>query len=417
MTTASPPQAAAPRRTTYREVLAEPRFRLLFLTRTVGIVADSLRITTFSALVYAGTGSAPLSALAFSAGFLPQLFGSMLLGSLADRLSPRALICAGYLLEGLAAALLALVRLPTAAGLALVALVAFATPVFTGVSGRLVARWLSGDAYVLGRSLNNMASSGAQLAGLALGGTAVAAFGPRPALALGAALNLLCAAAVRLRLPRLAAERREPHADTAAGAVRRSLHGSGALLRDRGVRRLLLAQWLPSAFVAGAEGLIVAYAGGRGFSPGSYAALLACLPVGMLVGDLVVGRLLPPPARERLVLPLIALMGAPLLCFALEPGRLLAAALLLLTGCGFANGLGLQREFLAALPQDGQGQAFGLLGSGSMTLQGLGPVCLGALTGLCGTGGAMAAAGLAALLTAAWLLSWRRATPAAAPTA
>jgi hypothetical protein len=28
-----------------------------------------------------------------------------------------------------------------------------------------------------------------------------------------------------------------------------------------------------------------------------------------------------------------------------------------------------------------------------MTLQGVGPVCLGALTGLCGTGGAMAAAG------------------------
>ena len=417
MTTASPPRAAAtPRRTTYREVLAEPRFRLLFVTRTVGIVADSLRITTFSALVYAGTGSALLSALAFGAGFLPQLFGSMLLGSLADRLPPRALICSGYLLEGLAAALLALVRLPTAAGLALVALVAFATPVFTGASSRLVARWLSGDAYVLGRSLNNMAASSAQLAGLALGGTAVAAFGPRPALALGAALNLLCAAVVRLRLPRLTAERDEPGSSDGS-AVRRSLRGSGALLRDRGVRRLLLAQWLPSAFVAGAEGLIVAYAGGRGFSAGSYAVLLACLPVGMLLGDLVVGRLLLPPARERLVVPLVAVMGAPLLGFALEPGRLLAAALLLLTGCGFANGLGLQREFLAALPPEGQGQAFGLLGSGNMTLQGAGPVCLGALTGIAGTGSAMAAAGVGSLLTAAWLLSWRRATPAAAPTA
>lgn len=79
-------------RATYREVLAEPRFRLLFSTRTVAITADALRITTFSVLVFSVTGSALLSALAFGIGFIPQLFGSLLLGSLADRLPPRALI-------------------------------------------------------------------------------------------------------------------------------------------------------------------------------------------------------------------------------------------------------------------------------------------------------------------------------------
>ncbi|MFE0464674.1 MFS transporter, partial [Kitasatospora sp. NPDC058965] len=54
MTVTAPP----PARTTYREVLAEPKFRLLFLTRVLAIVADSLRIITFTALVFAGTGSA-----------------------------------------------------------------------------------------------------------------------------------------------------------------------------------------------------------------------------------------------------------------------------------------------------------------------------------------------------------------------
>ncbi|MFB8036620.1 MFS transporter, partial [Streptomyces sp. NPDC056004] len=44
-------------RATYREVLAEPRFRLLFSTRTVAVTADSLRITTFSVLVFSATGS------------------------------------------------------------------------------------------------------------------------------------------------------------------------------------------------------------------------------------------------------------------------------------------------------------------------------------------------------------------------
>ncbi|MEU3028753.1 MFS transporter [Streptomyces incarnatus] len=406
MTTTAEP-ARDDHRATYREVLAEPRFRLLFTTRAVAITADSLRITTFSVLVFTATGSALFSALAFGISFLPQLFGSLLLGSLADRLPPRALIAGGYALECAAAALLALVRMPIAASLGAVALIALATPLFSGASSRLVARWLQGDAYVLGRSLNNIASSGAQLFGLALGGAAVAVLGAHRALAVSAALHLGCALAVGLRLPRL-----EPDVTGGArgdgGAVRASLRGAGLLLRGRTVRRLMLAQWLPSAFVAGAEGLIVAYAGGRHFAPGWYAVLMGCLPVGMLTGDLLVGRLLRPPTRERLVVPLVALMGLPLIGFAAEPGVGVSCALLLLTGSGFAYGLGLQRPFLDALPGDGQGQAFGLLGSGNMTLQGVGPACFGSVAEGIGTGGAIALAGGAAVLTAGWILGWRQ---------
>lgn len=409
-TTAEPVQGD--HRATYREVLAEPRFRLLFTTRTVAITADSLRITTFSVLVFTATGSALFSALAFGISFLPQLFGSLLFGSLADRLPPRALIACGYALECAAAVLLALVRMPIAASLGIVALIALATPLFSGASSRLVARWLEGDAYVLGRSLNNMASSGAQLFGLALGGAAVAVLGAHRALAVSAALYLGCALAVRLRLPRLEPGGSDGTSGSAAGdggAVRASLRGAGLLLRGRTVRRLMLAQWLPSAFVAGAEGLIVAYAGGRHFAPGWYAVLMGCLPVGMLIGDLLVGRLLRPSVRERLVVPLVVLMGLPLIGFAAEPGVGVSCALLLLTGSGFAYGLGLQRPFLDALPQDGQGQAFGLLGSGNMTLQGVGPACFGSVAEGIGTGGAIALAGGAAALTAGWILSWRRA--------
>ncbi|MFB7828373.1 MFS transporter [Streptomyces hydrogenans] len=402
-------------RATYRDVLAEPRFRLLLSTRTVAITADSLRITTFSVLVFTATGSPLLSALAFGIGFLPQLFGSLLLGSLADRLPPRALIAGGYAVECAAALLLALVRLPIAASLVVVALVALATPVFSGASSRLVARCLDGDAYVLGRSLNNIAASGAQLFGLALGGAVVAVLGPHRALAVSAALYLGCALALRIRLPRL--EPDECHGTPGSprgdgGAVRASLHGARLLLRGRTVRRLMLAQWLPPAFVAGAEGLIVAYAGGRHFAPGWYAVLMGCLPVGMLVGDLLVGRLLPPPARERLVVPLAGLMGVPLVGFAAEPGVGASSCLLLLCGFGFAYGLGLQRPFLDALPRDGQGQAFGLLGAGGMTLQGVGPACFGSLAAGIGTGGAIALAGGAAVLTAVWILAWR---PPASP--
>ncbi|MFF5497748.1 MFS transporter [Streptomyces aquilus] len=415
--TAEPAQGS--HRATYREVMAEPRFRTLFTTRAVAITAGSLRITTFSVLVFAATGSALWSALAFGIGFLPQLFGSLLLGSLADRLPPRALIAGGYAVEGTVALLLALVRMPIAASLGVMALVALATPVFGGASGRLVARWLKGDAYVLGRSLNNIASSGAQLFGLALGGAVVAVLGPHRALAVSAALYFGCALAIRMRLPRL--ERGESAGTPGsvrggAGAVRASLRGAGLLLRGHTVRRLMLAQWLPPAFVTGAEALIVAYAGERHFAPGWYAVLMGCLPVGMLVGDLLVGRLLRPPTRERLVVPLTALTGAPLVGFAAEPAVGVSSCLLLLCGFGLAYGLGLQRPFLEALPYEGQGQAFGLLGSGSMTLQGLGPACLGSVAAGIGTGNTIALAGGAALLTAGWTLTWHPpTTPAPVP--
>ncbi|MET9663529.1 MFS transporter [Streptomyces sp. NPDC006510] len=405
--TAEPAQSN--HRATYREVLAEPRFRLLFSTRAVSITADALRITTFSVLVFSATGSALLSAVAFGIGFIPQLFGSLLLGSLADRLPPRALITGGYALTCAAALLLALVRMPVAASLGVVALVSLATPVFHGASSRLVAQSMEGDAYVLGRSLNNIAGAGAQLFGLALGGAVVAALGPRRALAVSAVLYLGCALAIRIRLPRPQPGEfgGTPGSDGGdSGAVRASLQGAGLLLRGRTVRRLMLAQWLPVALVAGAEGLIVAYAGERHFAPGWYAVLMGCLPVGMLVGDLLVGRLLRPRSRERLVVPLIALAGLPLIGFAAEPGVGVSSCLLLLSGLGYAYNLGLQRPFLDALPQDGQGQAFGLLGSGSMTLQGVGPVCLGSVAAGIGTGGAIALAGGAVALTAGWILTW-----------
>ncbi|WP_262388317.1 MFS transporter [Streptomyces parvus] len=403
-------------RATYREVLAEPRFRLLFSTRAVAITADALRITTFSVLVFSSTGSALLSAVAFGIGFIPQLFGSLLLGSLADRLPPRALIAGGYALTCATALLLAVVRMPVAASLGVVALVSLATPVFHGASSRLVAQSLEGDAYVLGRSLSNIASAGAQLFGLALGGAAVAALGPRRALAVSAVLYLGCALAIRIRLPRLQPGESGGTPGSVGGdggAVRASLQVAGLLLRGRTVRRLMLAQWLPVALVAGVEGLIVAYAGERRFAPGWYAVLMGCLPVGMLVGDLLVGRFLRPRTRERLVVPLAALAGLPLIGFAAEPGVGVSSCLLLISGLGYAYGLGLQRPFLDALPHDGQGQAFGLLGSGSMTLQGVGPVCLGtAAAAGAGTGGAIALAGGAVVLTAGWILTWH---PAVCP--
>ncbi|MFF5225463.1 MFS transporter [Dactylosporangium sp. NPDC000521] len=390
---------------TYREVFAEPSFRALFVARTLAIGANSLQIFALSVLVYAGTGSPLLSALAFGAGFLPQVVGGLLLGSLTDRLRPRPLIVAGYAVEALLAAALALLDLPVAASLSLVAVVACGTPVFAGSAARVIAEQLTGDAYVLGRSVSNMSSSAAQLLGLAGGGVAVAAAGPRHALLFAAACHVAAAVLVRFGLPAsisrgsiLPAAGSRGDGRSRGGAVRDSLAGASALFGDRTVRRLLLAQWLPSAFAAGAEALLVAYAGRRGFPSGSGAVLMAAPAAGMLLGNFVAGRFLRPTLRERLSAPLLLLLGTPLIAVLAAPPLPVLAALLVVAGTGFAYGLGLQRAFLAAAPEDRRGQLFALLSTGMMALQGLSPLLLGTVAELTSPALAIASAGAATVL-------------------
>jgi predicted MFS family arabinose efflux permease len=391
----------APPRATYGQVLADPIYRLLFVTRALAIAADSLRILALSVLIYAATSSPLLGALAFGAGFLPQLFGSALFGAVADRVRPRRIIVTGYAVECATAVLLATLRLPVGVSLAVVAAVACFMPVFGGASARVIAETLRGDAYVLGRSLSTMSSSAAQLIGLAGGGVAIASLGsPQRALLASAGLHAVAALAVRLRLPDLPAT----PAGTAGSVVRHSWQANRALLADRRVRRLLLAQWLPPAFSVGAEALLVAYAAERGFAAGAAGYLMACLPVGMFAGDLVVGRFIAPRTRERLVGPLVALLGLPLVALGAAVPLPAVLGLLVLSGAGFAYTLGLQRAFLDALPEAMRGQGFGLLSSGLMTAQGLGPAVFGAVALVTGVPAAVALAGAAAATCVAIVL-------------
>jgi predicted MFS family arabinose efflux permease len=121
----------------------------------------------------------------------------------------------------------------------------------------------------------------------------------------------------------------------------------------------------------------------------------------MLVGQLAVGRLVPPDLRTRLVAPLILVLGLPPVFFALDPPLLVCGALMLVSGTGFAYSLGLQRAFVDAIPEQGRGQAFGLLSTGLMTLQGVGPVLFGAVAQLSAARWAIALAGVAAAATVA----------------
>jgi len=395
------------RRTTYRSVFAAGQFRVLFAAFTMYVLGFEFEILGLSVLVFTQTRSATLAALAFGIGFAPQAVGGALLTSLADRLPPRAVIGTGLLTRAVPGLVIGLwPGLPVAAMLALVAVAALVAPVFTAATSSLLPDVLDGDRYVLGRSVFNLMGSGTQILGLGIGG-ALLAIVPARWLLLAAGISLtLGAAVIRLGLrpheAREPYEAREPHAARGGrpGVIGATLSGHVRLFADPVVRGLLLAQWLPAWFATGAESLIVPYTASLGHPASAAGPLLAAVPAGMVLGEVLIGRFCPPARRRRLAFPLVAAMGIPLLAFFCRPSLPLAGLALLVVGLGFAYQLGIQQAFLDSLPEQRRGQAFGLNSTGAMGGQGLIPPAAGALAALLGAGPAMAIAGVATVLAA-----------------
>ncbi|WP_327106323.1 MFS transporter [Nonomuraea glycinis] len=378
---------------TYGEVFAVREFRVLFGSFALLVAGDSIKMLALSVLVYAQTGSPGLSAAAYMAGWLPYIAGGMFLLSLADRLPPRAVMVVGELVRVVVCLLLAFAGLPVWAMLALVLVTGLFSPVFGAARSALLPDVLPGDAFVLGRSLLGVTSAGAQVAGLAVGGAFLAVAGPHGALAATAGLSALAALLLRYGLPY------RPARQTGAGgqgAVRTTVRVNRLLLADPRVRGLLLASWLPPLCLAGAEAMIVPYLGGQGQA----GVVLAAAAVGMAVGEFAVGRFAAPALRERLSLPLAALLGIPWLGFLAAPGAGWAAAIAATAAAGLAYQLGLQRRFVDAVPEEVRGQAFGLLSTGLMTGQAIGAALIGVLGELFSPRLAIVAAGGAAILVA-----------------
>jgi MFS family permease len=403
------------RRTTYRAVFAAPEFRVLFAGFTLYVLGFEFEILGLSVLVFAQTHSSFLTALAFSLGFAPQAVGGALFSSLADRLPPRLVIGSGLLIRAVPGIVIGLFPgLPIPVMLALVAAAAAIAPVFSAAVSGLLPDVLTGDRYVLGRSVFNLTGSGTQILGLGLAGAILAAV-PARWLLLAAGGSLIAAAALARfglhrraartaqapQAPRAPQEAQAPHpARRSRGVVRATFAGNIALLTNPSVRGLLLVQWLPAWCAAGAESLIVPYTGSLGRPASGAAPLLAAVPAGMLLGEVVTGRFLRPATRRRLAFPLAVLTGLPLLAFFFRPPLTTAAAVLLVSGLGFAYQLGLQQAFLDSVPERLRGQAFGLYTTGAMGGQGLGPMVAGVLASALAPGPAMALAGTGTVVAA-----------------
>jgi predicted MFS family arabinose efflux permease len=117
--------------------------------------------------------------------------------------------------------------------------------------------------------------------------------------------------------------------------------------------------------VVGCESLYVSY------DPRAAGTLFACAALGMLAGDVTVGRLLPARLRPRLGVPLLVLLAAPYLALFLRPPLPLTAVLVALASVGFGASLVQQERLVTLTPDELTGHALGLHSAGMLTAQGL----------------------------------------------
>ncbi|MEU3515177.1 MFS transporter [Streptomyces sp. NPDC006654] len=400
----APTSPTAP--TGYRSLFRTAEFTPLFLGSAAHNAGGTVGGLALGTLVYRSTGSPLLSALSMFGPSLAQVLGATFLLSGADRLPPRTTLAAISLTFAIATAAMALPGLPPAVLLTGVLLLGLVAALGGGVRWGLLTEILTKDGYLPGRSLFNMMSGLVQVAGYATGGALLATVSPRTCLLLAAALYLTAAVVVRLGL-----STRPPRA-AGRPSVAATWRTNALLWSSRPRRLTYLGLWLPNGLVVGCESLYVSYA------PKSAGTLFACAALGMLAGDLTVGRLLPPAVRPRLATPLLLLLATPYLVFFLHPAPALAAGCAAVASVGFGASLVQQEQLMKLTPDELSGHALGLHSAGMLTMQGVAAALAGSVAQLTSPAAAMtlvAGVSLAVTLLLATAARQHRTAPVPAP--
>jgi predicted MFS family arabinose efflux permease len=352
---------------TYRELFLVPEFKALFASVSVQVAAGTMSGLALATLVFSRTGSPLLAALSLFGASFAQVVGALTLLSAADRVPPRVTLAGLALVFAVGTSALAIPGMPVWVMLAIILLTGLINSPGGGVRWGLLSEVLPADGYVLGRSVMNMSVSVMQIVGFAVGGALVAVISARNALLLAASLELVAALMLWVGLSSRAARA------TGRPSVQETWRVDRELWSDPVRRNVYLALWVPNGLVVGCEALFVPYAGE------SAGTLFIAGALGMLAGDALAGRVLPPTSRARFITPLRMLLAAPYLLFAVALPLPVAMVTVAVASMGFGAGLLLQERLIAATPADMRGQALGLHSSGMLTMQAVGATCAGVI--------------------------------------
>jgi MFS family permease len=406
-----------PEKPTFRQVFAIAEFRALWLAQLLSVAGDQLARVAVTVLVFDHTHSALWTALTYAVTLLPWLFGGLALSGLADRLPRRQVMVACDLARLVLVGVMALVSAADSSVTALWIMVALLFVVtlldspFKSARSAMMPDILTGERYVLGTAVTQITFQVGMVAGYAIGGLVVAFLGVRTALLADAATFAASAVLVQFWVRhRPAAARQAVSGPSRFAEIAAGVH---LVFGDRTLRTLMLLGWLVAFYVV-PMGLAAPYAAsfhGSLAVPIGTGLVFAAGPFGTALGAVVFGRMVPPPVRLRWMGPMaVAACGVLLFCW-LPVGLIAALVIIIASGACASYQLAANAAFVATVPPQRRGQAFGLANGGMQVTQGLWIVLAGAAasSNLVTPGVAIAASGgLGAVLAAALAMMWHR---------
>jgi diguanylate cyclase (GGDEF)-like protein len=368
-------ETQATRRITFLDTLHNREFRAMYIAQALSMVGNQLALVSVAILLYSRTHSALLSALTYAVGYAPWVLGGPVLAAYADRRPRRSVMVFCDAIRTGLVLLLIVPRLPTAAILLLLFLVAVLDPPFTSARAAMVPDVVGeGLMYAASANLSNLTNQFGVVVGLALGGVLVSVIGVHASLGIDAATFALSAGLIQFYV-----HHRPAAVDGTSTWLADLREGATVVFHDARLRWLVLMSWLVVGSAIATYSVAVPYSRSHGRGALTAGLLAAALPFGGVVGAIVVGRMLPLRLAEPLMLPMALLTPVILAVTATDPRPSIAGPLWVAAGVMSAMSLTANRVFVASVAREVRGRAFGIAVAGLMGAQGLGALAAGLL--------------------------------------
>lgn len=366
------PSAARSSRPTYRQVLRNREFRGLVIAQVTSELGDHIARVALASLVLKRTDSAFLAVLAFVVSFVPAVFGSALLGALADRLPRKVILLGCDLARAVVVGVIALVAVDSTPIWLLLLLLLVAetfTAPFMAASRAVLPDVLPDPRECLvGSGLLRVLFQLDQVMGILAAGVVIVLVGERAGLLLDVASFLVSFVVLAVTLRWRRAARQGP----VEGDGRRSLlddfrEGWHSVFDNPALRALVLLGWGAAVFLVAPEAVALAYAREDDAGPAVGAALMASVPAGAALGAMLVVRL-DPMRQVGLIVPLAVTACAPLLLTSLAPPWEAVLPLWFVAGLSQGFMVPLMTTVNLVSPAELRGRVNGLAGAGFSTI-------------------------------------------------
>ncbi|MGH3736807.1 MAG: MFS transporter [Micromonosporaceae bacterium] len=360
----------------FREVFAVREYRAVFGASTLSWVGDYFSRVAITFLIFQDTGKVWLSAAAFAISYLPWIAGGPVLAALAERYPYRRVMIICDLTRMVLVATLAIPGMPLWLLLGLLFVSSLMTPPAQSARSAMLPLVLKGDKYVVGLSVQAMVAQAAQVGGYALGGTFAALVSPRAALLVDSVTFALSALLIWRGVKARPSAMTEAHR---SHLLRETAEGFRLVFGDPVMRSIAFLVFALVSVVIVPEGLAAAWSADLGGGAWRAGLLMASLPFGYVLGALIVGRMLAPATRMKLIRPLALLTPVALGFALLDPPFVVVLAIGALAGFGNAVLMPLNGLFVQVLPNAYRARAFGIMQGGMQILHATAVLLTGAI--------------------------------------